>query len=599
MAVIYPTISGKDAEGPAKPLVDGLMVLGGTGLRTLSANWLLLVALDAPLPPTRLQNDLLTVSQTIAKVKENPGTISKATLCAWEDRVELLKIAVGTQPNRKKRGLFDLGGLILHGLFGVATNDQINKYKTILNDMRINVNTIMHVIPELVTVINQTRVYVQENRQQLDDLVTHQEEVEKYLKEVQKVILGYRQRIAALETHQELDRILTILELLTQEYVRQKDTYHVQRTSLEVGHLTEDLLPPSILQDILEQAVTKGFNVIPQLAWYYQYLSVEPIWSDQDNLLYKVEIPLIDSTDYLQYTIKTFPVPYEQSSVKATLEVEGDIGFNTNTGGLFFPANCKGHKPSICHSGPVYDSSKYQCPRGIITGVQSPTKYCTVTIEKLNNDTIINQVDINSYVVTTWGETIRERCAGKSEKLYSLKADTYMVNVGERCSIKGQGWTVSGIVEKNVKKHLTQKPINVTVSLNITRLNFDPLPSFKVPNPLNHLAIVKNVPIDKNVLDIPIKVRTYHQPVGVYVLTGVILLLIIACGMYLYYVHYYKPKYTGKQTIDQEIDMIPLKSLDIEPDDKTVNTGKSGDTDKDGGTYKFVFGKQTQSGGGL
>jgi len=47
---------------------------------------------------------------------ENPGTISRAVIEAWEDRIALLKIAVGTQPNRKKRGLFNLGGLILHGI---------------------------------------------------------------------------------------------------------------------------------------------------------------------------------------------------------------------------------------------------------------------------------------------------------------------------------------------------------------------------------------------------------------------------------------------------------------------------------------------------
>ncbi len=115
-----------------------------------------------------------------------------------------------------------------------------------------------------------------------------------------------------------------------------------------------------------------------QLEWYYQHLEVKPIFSEQDNLLYQVTIPLIHDEQYLQYNIQTFPVPYKNSEMSAKLEISGHVGFNTQTGDLFLPMFCIGMHPTVCRSGPVYQSGRLNCITGILTGVKSPTEYCTV-----------------------------------------------------------------------------------------------------------------------------------------------------------------------------------------------------------------------------
>ncbi len=66
----------------------------------------------------------------------------------------------------------------------------------------------MHVVPKLITAVNQTRQYVKANRVKLLDLQAHQAEIQKYIGIVRMEEFSYRARIHALETRQEMDRVL-------------------------------------------------------------------------------------------------------------------------------------------------------------------------------------------------------------------------------------------------------------------------------------------------------------------------------------------------------------------------------------------------------
>ena len=112
----------KNTPSPAVPLVDGLMVTGGDGLRTLAANWTLLVALDVPLPPPGFAAEIVEVLQIMGTILEEYATlgITEAIYGTWQDRLAYMMPTVGAGQPRPKRGLFNLGGMILHGLFGVV-----------------------------------------------------------------------------------------------------------------------------------------------------------------------------------------------------------------------------------------------------------------------------------------------------------------------------------------------------------------------------------------------------------------------------------------------------------------------------------------------
>ncbi len=104
----------QEASSPAKPLVDGLLVTGGTGLQTLSANWVLLVALDAQLSPPGLAEQIQKVRSTLDDLCDQYG-ISQGFLNSWVDRLTWIDPTVQTLDQRYRRGLLDIGGLVSHG----------------------------------------------------------------------------------------------------------------------------------------------------------------------------------------------------------------------------------------------------------------------------------------------------------------------------------------------------------------------------------------------------------------------------------------------------------------------------------------------------
>jgi hypothetical protein len=421
----------------------------------------------------------------------------------------------------------------------VATDSDIEKYQDILSDLRVDTNAIMHILPELTSAVNHTRMYVQANRRNIISIAAHQKVIEEYFKQVAFQSNSFAARIGSLEIRQKVDRILTALELVGTLYHQEQVMYHTRRAALEVGHLTEDLLPPGVLEDILQQAISQRYQVITQLEWYYQTLKVEPIWSENDNLLYRVKIPLIHNEQFLQYVIQTFPVPYQNSDVSAQLELQNHYGFNTQTGSLFLPHSCQGRDPAVCRPGPMYGPGSLQCPRGILNGSQQPKDFCTVTVTKGINDSIIQELDINTYVLTTWGEDIMERCAGEIENRFKLKADTYIMTVRASCSISGENWTIQGITEQNIHKHVIKDLIIVPQNINITSvLSSEQIPELFIEHPDVELSVIPNVPLD---LKLP---KT--QPKHVHFISGhlswattafVVLLIgifIIAVGYYMY-----------------------------------------------------------------
>ncbi len=185
------------------------------------------------------------------------------------------------------------------------------------------------------------------NRQGISKIVTHSKEIVAYLQLLSSRDHSINARLRRPEVSQTVDRIINVLELVGELYKEEKRLYHNQRAALKVGHLTEDLLNPRDLEEILQKAVAQRYQVITQLEWYYQSLIVEPMLSEKDNLLYRVVIPLIHDDQYLQYSIQIFPLPYPNSNTITQLELHTNYGFNTETGELFEPHACQGKRPAV------------------------------------------------------------------------------------------------------------------------------------------------------------------------------------------------------------------------------------------------------------
>jgi hypothetical protein len=169
----------------------------------------------------------------------------------------ITKVKVPNRSPRFKHGLFDFFGGIGHTLFGLATDQGLKDVKRVVKETRREQHTIVHRVNDLVTVLNHTWDKIDEQTNQIN-LIKH------YLFQARLAYMvltnATHKALYALEVlsvMRHLDGAVTTFENLADDYLRVLDKYNRQKASLELGRLTEELLPPALLQDILKKGLLR------------------------------------------------------------------------------------------------------------------------------------------------------------------------------------------------------------------------------------------------------------------------------------------------------------------------------------------------------
>ena len=392
----------------AKKLEDGLLVLGGSELRALVAEWTVLVNIDAPPVPAGITVELDEITKAITSDYLR-RTFENSTLHFWQQNVQRLRARVmssSTKGHRQKRAVLGFLGPLFNDLFGLETEQDIQRYVKVVEDTRSEQSNIVHKVNELITVVNHTFKFVQENRVKVNELATYTRKVNSELNYVVKENVKMKLWINNSVIAGQIEIVLNNLELIIYEYQRDVDRYHRQCASLELGRVTEELLPPEKLRDLLQRAMTLGVQPVEPLGWYYRNVVVIPVWSHADQLIYRAIFPLVDNLHYVRYLLKTWKVPYNVSGYSAHLQVMEDVAIDTNRGTIFTPHQCVGNSPEVCRTGPQFNGRNWQCPRGILLGQSALRKHCQIILRKEEPKTYLEEVRVGEYVLATWGKCV-------------------------------------------------------------------------------------------------------------------------------------------------------------------------------------------------
>ena len=463
----------------ATPLLDGILVTQGKELRAQVTDWTVLVTLEPPETPTPLL-ERATALENFLHRSNVSHLLTNTTLTAWNTRLFNLRTSlspsmplpnINPRPSRARRGLLDFGGHLLQELFGVATMAEVEKYRRIVKDVRREERAIVHKQAELITIVNKTRRDIEVNRNRLNNITEFLVDVTEKLEDLRGSFVYMRKIVNQLHFEAEINRALTILEHAAQEYVESRNLFFSQRASLELGKLTEVILPVDVLFDILNKGTALDVTYIQNIYWYYQHIVIEPIWSQMDSLLYVVKLPLINSDSFLTYSIKTWPTPLNNSHYSAQLDVNSVVALHTGDGGLFYPHSCIGSEPVVCLTGPVYFDNKERCTRGILSGNELDRKSCPVSVTAHNSTSAMIYVrDALNYVITSWGESCSLRCSGQREVTFYLDPGTYNIIVQSNCSMSGEGWRIDGLT-----RHTSNIVIQPSKIESIAPFQFDNL----------------------------------------------------------------------------------------------------------------------------
>ena len=230
-------------------------------------------------------------------------------------------------PNtRIKRGVFNFVGEIRATLFGTATENQVAQLKHHIT--KAQKTKIVHATNELILVVNQTRAEVSLNRQHLVAVEQFAKELYAELVAYRRVLDGFVGSLIALEESTQIDRILSALESVHNLWLRESDRYQRQRASLELRQLTEEILPPNELMLILDNSQGVGLSS-PGLAWYYQHISLVPVWEETRRLVFTAQLPLMDKIRYARYHIRSWSVPVNGSGHTLQVQTPEDVAVDT------------------------------------------------------------------------------------------------------------------------------------------------------------------------------------------------------------------------------------------------------------------------------
>jgi hypothetical protein len=149
-------------SAPLSP--DGLLVENLGTVRATAGLWRIWVPLDLPFIPNVLARDIANLRTFVSRVNH---TLWKK---AWERRLQAIESDLLFFPpttsviSRKKRGFLDPLGYVIHKVFGLATDNEVNEIKSVLASLNNDDRVIVNRMDMLTSVVNRSRSFLQENR---------------------------------------------------------------------------------------------------------------------------------------------------------------------------------------------------------------------------------------------------------------------------------------------------------------------------------------------------------------------------------------------------------------------------------------------------
>ena len=477
-----------------EPLPDGVSVRGGETLKVIDAAWHIYVTLDPPVLPETIIQRVLDLEHTFKTLEKFYGTAIKLDSQYFKRTVLLNKLHVVptdtrhvlptdtrqalTAPNnsshkhhrhrRTKRGLLNVGGKVLHWLFGVATTEQLDRYQHTLNELMGNQKSIAHAFNSMATLVNQTKVFVENLAVRQEELHKHVTKLNEALVYVKTIVNVNSKLIARVQLLVDLDRYIDVLQITVESYILHISLFKHQQLELSMGQLTRDLLQESQLQEILSQAAG-NHQVIQDLHWYYKFLSVTPLYDPKTKqLLYKFELPLLADSHHLLFNIFTHPVPVSNSTYKIMLDIDPIYALNTANGFLSAPQGCIGHNPLVCQPLVEYGPETYKCARALITNQPQLAPSCKIKVTKHVPHPEVTRLDINQFVFTTWGSQLITRCPGQPPQYNVLRPGAYNLSCNLPCSINSGAWSIKCVDQKQLHRRYSLKQVSITSHFNFS-----------------------------------------------------------------------------------------------------------------------------------
>ena len=300
-------------------LPDGILVTGGEPTRNHVATWVVLITINPPAAIPGLKQKLDSFKTVISNVNYFHG-MDNATIDAWTIRLNDIEDALlpaRTDARRAKRGLLNVVGELSRSLFGTATESDVAECRRQIELLRTRDRRVTHSVSQMLSVVNQTHTAVVQNRNHINVLQKYVQKVSEEVRHIANLWQRHDKLLQVVNAKLRIEQCLSAMESAHAHWVQQTARFNRQKAALELGCLTEELLSRIELNKILTSARSAGYYA-PNIQWYYANLRVSSIFRSEDELLFRVKLPLTDNIKYNRYHLTTWPIPH-RSKKKFTL----------------------------------------------------------------------------------------------------------------------------------------------------------------------------------------------------------------------------------------------------------------------------------------
>jgi hypothetical protein len=383
-----------------------------------------------------------------------------------QDKITVI-LRNNTNIGRKRRGLFNFVGVVAKSLFGVAMASDLDVLKQNVEAARKDTKEIYNNQQQLVTVFDQTKDMVNQNRFGIRELQTNVLNIYNIGVRNAAAVSLLSTRVDALTLAREIDVSIDQLWGLADAFSAQQALFHRQRVQLERGWLTPDIFPPAHLQSVLRSIQDQRLGVV-HLEWLYEYVKVTPVWETEGELVFRVLLPGLSQTEYLHFKLHYFYVSIGNEHLRK-INGGGDVAVSTASGNSFEPTNdgCIGYGPRVCRPRKV--DTRGTCETDLVTGEGADK--CSVSIIERENRTIDvyrEGLDSDKIIILPYETTSAiMRCLGLAPTFPTFVRPT-RVTLSVNCSLETPKWRVSGIRHAVRDVHITfDKFVNLP-ELNIS-----------------------------------------------------------------------------------------------------------------------------------
>ena len=397
-----------------------------------------------------------------------------------EDLNDLLTVLDPVNYGRTKRALLPLGGFF-KSLFGTASNKDVQKIKKAVQDLARRQNDQGALLSEALSLINITRVDVEDNRHAINDLVN----ATGYLMEKTREIDDFRNEFNVLRTfvisHTELTLVVLELRDNINKFRSYLENLKLTLDTLGLNKLTPSVISPTKLWDVLLNI----HHVLPRnlqlpvdptkdLFHYYKYFTCESFVVDHIFSTITM-VPLLDaSSKFNLYQLHNLAIPDMSLNLSVSYVLENNfIAISESIQHFALLTNQDYYKCAINYNhycsfeNPLYLANHHQsCIMALYRKSKSEIQqFCQIQFSKhIVSTAVYLGKGLWTILVTEPENHLKITCIGRPNRLLKITGSIKMVQLEKSCT----GYADSFILPAYFEGH---SQINNNMGPNIDLIN--------------------------------------------------------------------------------------------------------------------------------